>query len=217
METADGPVLHLDAELPGVGELGFIGRTRTGAPVLQNRPLVRLGQVHGNHVADVTEGGSIPSTDGVRTHSPDVLLTVRTADCVPALLADRNGIALLHAGWRGLAAGILEEGLSAFTDPESVRVVLGPAIRVCCYEVGPEVAAQFPEETLHRGPRERPHLDLFHAATLRLVKRGVPRPSIVTAPFCTRCHQHLLASARGSHGGPERILAFASYRSPAAG
>ena len=213
IETADGPLLQLDAELPGVADLGFIGRTRPGANVLENRAVVRLGQVHGNRVVEVTEPGSIPSTDGARTRSPDVLLTVRTADCVPAILAHAGGIALVHAGWRGLAAGILEEGLSGFPDAESVRVVLGPAIRVCCYEVGPEVAAQFPADALRPGPRERPHLDLFHAATLRLVERGVPRASIVAAPFCTRCHQHLLASARGSQGGPERIIAFASYRS----
>jgi len=216
IESADGPLLHLDAELPGVADLGFIGRTRPGAKFLENRAVVRLGQVHGNHVVDVTDPGSIPATDGARTRSPDVVLTIRTADCVPAVLAHPDGVALVHAGWRGLAAGILEESLSGFPDAAAVRVVLGPAIGVCCYEVGPEVAAQFPAEALRPGPRERPHLDLFHAATLRLVERGVPRRSIVTAPFCTRCHQHLLASARGSQGGPERIIAFASYRSPTA-
>ena len=217
MESADGPVLKLDAEFPGVAALGFIGRTRSGAPVLENRDVVRLGQVHGTQVVDATAPGSFASTDGARTHTPNLLLTVRTADCVPVLLAHPSGIALLHAGWRGLAAGVLEEGLSGFPDPESVRVVLGPAIRVCCYEVGPEVAAQFPADALRPGPRERPHLDLFHAATRRLVQHGVSPRSIVVAPFCTRCHQHLLASARGSAGGPERIIAFASYRSKPGG
>ena len=213
IESSDGPVLQLDAEFPGVAELGFIGRTRPEASVLGNRATVRLGQVHGSRVVEVNQPGAIQSTDGVRTHTPEVLITVRTADCVPALFAHPNGIALVHAGWRGLAGGILEEALSGFPAPASVRVVLGPAIRVCCYEVGPEVAAQFPRAALSPGPRERPHLDLFHAATLRLVERGVPERSIVAAPFCTRCHQHLLASSRGSQGGPERIIAFASYRS----
>jgi polyphenol oxidase len=210
-ETTDGPVLYLEPALPGVRELGFLGRTRPGQATLGDRGSVRLGQVHGKHVVNVTEPGSIASCDGVRTRTPDVLLTVRTADCVPVLLADSGEIALLHAGWRGLAAGILEAGLSGFSKPESVHAVLGPAIRRCCYEVGPEVAAQFPKETLHPGSGERPHLDLFRAATLRLVAGGVRPEYIVEAPFCTRCHQHLLASARGSGGGPERIIAFASY------
>jgi purine-nucleoside/S-methyl-5'-thioadenosine phosphorylase / adenosine deaminase len=210
--TEDGPVLNYVGALPGVHELGFVGRARPGKSVLQNRAAVRLGQVHGNHVVDVTTPGAIASCDGARTHIPQVLLTVRTADCVPVLLADMDGIALLHAGWRGLAAGILESGLSGFRRRENVRAVLGPAIGVCCYEVGPEVAEQFPPDTLRPGPGERPHLDLFRAAMRRLVALGVPERSIEAAPFCTRCHQHLLASARGSQGGPERIIAFASYR-----
>jgi YfiH family protein len=212
IETGDGPVLNYVDDLPGLSELGFIGRTRPGNSVLISRAAVRLGQVHGNRVAQVTEPGSIASCDGARTHTPELLLTVRTADCVPVLLADPDGIALLHAGWKGMVAGILEAGLSGFRRPESVRAVLGPAIRVCCYEVGPEVAAQFPADTLKNGFGERPHLDLFRAATGRLVAAGMAEGSIVEAPFCTRCHQHLLASARGSEGGPERIVAFAGYR-----
>jgi len=214
-ETTDGPVLYLESPGPGVRELGFVGRTRPGQPVFGNRASVRLGQVHGNRVVDVTEPGSIASCDGARTRASDLLITVRTADCVPVLLADAGGIALLHAGWRGLAAGILEAGLTGFSRPESVHAVLGPAIRACCYEVGPEVAAQFPSDTLRPGSGQRPHLDLFRAATLRLQAGGVRANAIVEAPFCTRCHQHLLASARGSGGGPERIIAFASYEEAA--
>src|SRR5262245_27962685 len=112
--TADGPVLNYVGDLPGVRELGFIGRTRPGMAVLESRGVVRLGQVHGNRVVPVTSPGAIPSCDGARTQTPELLLTVRTADCVPVLLADEEGIALLHAGWRGLAGGILEVGLSQF-------------------------------------------------------------------------------------------------------
>jgi len=216
-ESPDGLVLTLAGDIPGVSELGFIGRTHPGMPVLAHRATVRLGQVHGAHVASVTESGSIPSCDGARTHTPNLLLTVRTADCVPVLLTDANGIALLHAGWRGLAGGILEEGLSGFQDPQTVHAVLGPAIRVCCYEVGPEVASQFPQESLRPGPGAKAHLDLFRAARMQLLARGVRMESIAEAPYCTRCHQHLLASARGSAGGAERIIAFAGFRSGLAG
>jgi purine-nucleoside/S-methyl-5'-thioadenosine phosphorylase / adenosine deaminase len=212
IETDDGPVLRPDPVPPGVGELGFAGRYQPGKSILSGRASVRLGQVHGQRVVEVSEPGSVSSCDGASTVIPDLLLTVRTADCVPVLLADPSRISLLHAGWRGLAAGILEAGLSGFGDPRGVCVVLGPAIRACCYEVGLAVAALFPEVALRPGRRDRPHLDLFRAATVRLVEAGVPPPAIVEAPFCTRCHQHLLASARGSGGGPERIIAFASHR-----
>ena len=208
----DQVMLRPDPALPGVGEIGFVGRWRPELPFLDGQPAVRLDQVHGTHVEDVATPGVIQTCDGARTRVPGLLLTVRTADCIPALLAAPEGIALLHAGWRGLAAGILEAGVQGFRDPAAVRIVLGPAIGPCCYEVGPEVASRFPSVALLPGRGERPHLDLYTAARMRLSTVGVSPSAIHAAPFCTRCHQHLLASSRGSSGGPDRIIAFATYR-----
>jgi len=73
------------------------------------------------------------------------------------------------------------------------------------------------QESLRPGPRAKAHLDLFRAARMQLLARGVRMESIAEAPYCTRCHQHLLASARGSAGGAERIIAFAGFRSGLAG
>lgn len=208
----DQVTLRPDPALPGVGEIGFVGRWRPGLPFLDGQPSVRLDQVHGDHVAEVASPGVIQACDGARTRVPGLVLTVRTADCIPVLLASTEGIALLHAGWRGLAAGILENGVRGFQDPSTVHAVLGPAIGPCCYEVGPEVAARFPSGALSPGRGKRPHLDLVAAARLRLGTSGVKATAIHAAPFCTRCHQHRLASSRGSGGGPDRIIAFATYR-----
>ncbi|HET9234031.1 MAG TPA: polyphenol oxidase family protein [Candidatus Eisenbacteria bacterium] len=208
----DQVTLRPDPVLPGVGEIGFVGRWRPGLPFLDGQPAVRLDQVHGDRVEEVATSGVIQTCDGARTRVPGLVLTVRTADCIPVLLASTEGIALLHAGWRGLVAGILENGVRGFQHPSAVHAVLGPAIGPCCYEVGSEVAARFPAEALLPGRGERPHLDLMSAARLRLLAAGLPRTAIHAAPFCTRCHQHRLASSRGSGGGPDRIIAFATYR-----
>lgn len=206
-------VLRPEAPPDGTSELGFVGRAlRPGIPgPLDGRPLVRLGQVHGARVVHCGRPGSIPECDGAVTGEGGVLLTVRTADCLPVLLSSaRGGIALLHAGWRGLLEGILEAGVAELTAPGDLHAVLGPAIGVCCYEVGPEVAARFPAEALDRSRGERPHVDLGRAAARRLVALGIPPERIDVIPVCTRCHQHLLHSSRGSGAAPGRITAFAA-------
>jgi len=165
--------------------------------------------VHGARIATRETPGVESACDGARTRTTGLLLTVRTADCVPAMMiAPGDGVALVHAGWRGLDAGILEEAVATFPDPARLRVVLGPAIGPCCYEVGPEVAARFPPESICPGSGPQPHLDLHRAAILRLVTSGVPAAGVETISSCTRCHQHLLYSSRGSGGSAERITAF---------
>lgn len=206
-------VLRLDPPPPGTAEIGFVGRgLRPGAPgPVAGRDSVRLGQVHGTRIEKRAEPGAIPECDGARSGVAGLLLTVRTADCLPVLLSDpAEGIALVHAGWRGLAAGMLEAAVATFARPDRVHVVIGPAIRVCCYEVGPEVADRFPSGTLRGVRGDRSHLDLYGAARLRLGGLGVVPERIVESPSCTRCHQHLLYSSRGSGGAPERLIAFAS-------
>jgi YfiH family protein len=112
-------------------------------------------QVHGNHVS-VSDGGEQPGfrivgeADGLATDRTGLLMTVTVADCVPVFLLDPESrcIALLHAGWRGVAAGILDRGIAALaalrgSAAGGLQVHLGPAICGSCYEVGPEVLARF--------------------------------------------------------------------------
>jgi copper oxidase (laccase) domain-containing protein len=145
-----------------------------------------------------------------KEHGPGLVLTVRTADCIPVLLASPPRASRLHAGWRGLIAGILEAGVATFAEPGRLHVLFGPAIGPCCYEVGPEVACQFPAAALPVAPGAGARLDLARSATLRLTALGIAADRVHAAPFCTRCHQHILHSSRGSGAAPGRILAFAS-------
>jgi YfiH family protein len=146
--------------------------------------------------------------DGHATADADVLLAVTTADCVPISVVDpgRRAVALLHAGWRGAAAGILERGVAVLSertasDPGELRVHLGPAICGRCYEVGPEVFTALGLEA-PAGPEP---LDLRVALARRAVLAGVAPGHVTISEHCTRCGEGFF-SHRG--GDPWRQVAF---------
>jgi YfiH family protein len=125
--------------------------------VKRNRALLRevlklpaepiwLTQVHGTRVIDAFDAGPGEEADGCVTGTGGVVCAVLTADCLPVLLCDRRStrIAALHAGWRGLAAGIIEEGLRRIhVPPANLMAWLGPAIGPSAYEVGDDVRNTF--------------------------------------------------------------------------
>lgn len=162
--------------------------------------------------------------DGFLTSRPGVLLTVGIADCVPAFLAapERRVVALLHAGWRGAAAGIVPQAIEAMereygVAPGEIRAWWGPAIGPCCYPVGPEVVAALaataagarPEAWLAAGAGGT-RVDLRAALTLQAAASGVPRAGIAASPLCTACDERL-HSYRREGGGGGRMLALAGY------
>jgi polyphenol oxidase len=134
-------------------------------------------QVHETTVRRVTHvpAGEPPEpADGQATALAGVPAIVLTADCLPIALAADGAVAMLHAGWRGLAAGIVEEGVGALRDvggTGAVGAAIGPGAGVCCYEVGEEVHAVFAGE----GPeiRDDRRLDLKLIARRRLEAAGV--------------------------------------------
>ncbi len=144
-----------------------------------------LQQVHGSAVVEVVRPGGplapVAEADGAWTRVPGVILAVRVADCVPILMAAPGGVAVVHAGWRGAAAGIIGvavERLCAGTgcEPGQLAAAIGPAISQSCFEVGPEVVTALadtgvdPEEFAVSGPRGRPLVDL-HAVVRAHLRR----------------------------------------------
>ena len=147
--------------------------------------------------------------DALVTDQSNILLTVKTADCVPILIGDsRTGaMAAVHAGWRGTLASIVGHALDRMvreygTSPADVRVAIGPAAGTCCYEVGVEVIdafrKQFPDsDDLFSATREGHALvDLYKANRKQLVSKGVADERIHTSPLCTMCGNHLFFSYR---------------------
>ena len=153
-----------------------------------------LRQRHGIDVLRATRPGPTGDGDALIVSEPGVAATVFVADCVPVLIAAGDSVAAVHAGWRGLASGVLASAVhelsrSSFRDGTSAEAWIGPAIGPCCYEVGEDVAAQVESrsgpEVVIRRPGWKPHLDLPLAARRQLADLGVARVS--TAERCVRC------------------------------
>jgi YfiH family protein len=102
-----------------------------------------IRQVHGSTVLVATEPGSIGAADGLITEVLGLPLAVATADCVPVILEGAGSTVIVHAGWRGLAARVVERALDRMHEigDRPLRMAIGPAIGPCCYEVGDEVIA----------------------------------------------------------------------------
>ena len=116
-----------------------------------NWPLLQVKQIHSAIVHRVNDPHPEPLTgDGLITNVPALLLAIKTADCVPVLVADvkRRAVGAFHAGWRGTVARIVEKGIGEMrrqfgSVPRDLRAAIGPCIRRCCYSVGSDVRAEF--------------------------------------------------------------------------
>jgi YfiH family protein len=149
---------------------------------------VRLGQGPPEGKPPVGEA------DGLVTSDPGVVLAVLTADCAPVLLADPAAgvVGVVHAGWRGLAAGVVEAGVAAMADlgadPAATVGLVGPAVGGCCYEVGPEVreavAARLPA-ALATTRDGRHGLDPAAGAAQALARAGVEVTNVRVVGECT--------------------------------
>jgi YfiH family protein len=169
--------------------------------------LAHIRQVHGSEVLRVTEPpedpgdpGQLPRFDGQATALAGVAPMVLVADCLPVAVAAQGAVAMLHAGWRGLAGGIIEEGLSALrelgaTDP--FRAAIGPGAGPCCYEVGEEVHAVFAEQGLEA--RQGSNLDLKAIARTQLHAAGVE--TVHDLRLCTICSEPSLLFSHRRDGG----------------
>ncbi len=177
---------RLDAALGHDPESVLIGRQVHGGELLVHYG----GQEPPAWVAPVD---APPEVDGHATAVPSLVPLVFVADCLPIALAGPGGVAMLHGGWRGLAAGIVDRGVAAV---EARAAAVGPGIGRCCYEVGEEVLAAF--EPLGAGIAAGCMLDLAEVARRLLERAGVEEIEI--AGLCTSCNQDLFFSHRGSGG-----------------
>lgn len=178
---------------------GEAGRTTDFAPsgrnVARARELLRrfvpdepvwLSQVHGTAIADLDASYSGFDADGSVTRTPGIVCAVVTADCLPVLLADRDSraVAVAHAGWRGLAAGVVEAAVAAMRiEPSSLLAWLGPAIGPQAFEVGSDVYTAFCDRDpgaaecfirlANTSTNMKWHADLYALARRNLSRAGV--------------------------------------------
>lgn len=189
--------------------------------------LLRPAQVHGNAVvsAEACRAQSRPAADAVVSNEPGVAVGVVTADCVPILLASRSGrvVAAIHAGWRGLAAGVVAAGVHAVrarAGCEALVAVVGPHIGICCYEVDAAVLDPLADRfgTALGGalrPSRPGHalLDLGVLASWEL-QRSDPGPieTACTEATCTRCDPERFHSFRRDGARAGRLVHFVAAR-----
>ncbi len=170
------------------------------------RAAVHARQVHGAkirvHDAPTVGLNVVGECDGHVTSEAGVLLAITIADCVPVFVVEptTRTVGVLHAGWRGAAAGVVEQGLEAVSDGsrvEDLHVHLGPAICGRCYEVGPEVFDALGEPV----PSAKSLLDLRGVLARRALQSGVHASRLTVSEHCTRCTGSGLFSHRGGDRG----------------
>lgn len=191
---------------------------------LAGRRLCRVHQVHGREVVTLRKGDEPPAgkqADALLTDDPALVVSVRTADCVPILVTEKSGrlVAAVHAGWRGMVAGILPECLSALhhqgIGKEDMILAIGPCIGAEAFEVGEEVVAEFVRALGGDAPVIRvegckPHVDLGRAAFLQARGYGLMEEQIDHADLCTVRDERLFFSHRRDAGLTGRMAAVIS-------
>jgi YfiH family protein len=202
--------------------------------------VITLTQVHGRAVVVVRRDRAVPAGrpdgDALISDRPDVAIAVRAADCVPLLLADSRtrAVGAVHAGWRGTVAGVARAAVDAMqrefrSNPSDLVAAIGPAIGVCCYEVGSELVDAFAQAGYSRSlvdrwflaqphrrgvsGRAKLHLDVIGANRDQLTLAGVPADSIHVAGLCTAMHLDVLTSYRAEGEKAGRLVG--AIRAPA--
>ena len=194
---------------------------------LDARDLVVPGQVHGTVVAEVGSGQRgrgaqgpadvLPATDGLLTAEPGLPLFVSFADCVPVAVAADDGhggvrLALVHAGWRGMVAGIVGTAARAAGAGGTLRAaVIGPSICPRCFEVAADVGERF--EAAFPGTWRDGRVDLWESARRQLREAGLPPGHVLSTGLCT-CHDRRFFSHRRERGltGRQAAIAWVTAR-----
>ena len=198
-------------------EVRFTGRGPAGEreevlrSIEPDSPPVAWGRQIHSAVALPARPGLCGEGDALYTREAGMALSVITADCVPVLLAGSRGLAAVHAGWRGVAGGVVAASLAKLDGPLSGWTAwVGPAIGPCCYEVGEEVAEQVAAassaEVVSQGPVGLPHLDLQAAVRVQLETADIGEIEVLR--HCTRCDAERLWSYRREGKGAGRNMAF---------
>jgi purine-nucleoside/S-methyl-5'-thioadenosine phosphorylase / adenosine deaminase len=204
-------------ELPWL-EHGFGTRLTSGWP--DTSRLATVHQIHSDRILRADRAGKLGDGDALISNQPGILLAVRTADCLPILIADpRNrAVAAVHAGWRGTIQEIAPKTVQAMarefgSRPEDLVVAIGPGIGYCCFEVGVEVAVQFaPYFPERKDLSERAEVDLAEATVRQLRRNDVGVRQIAESGLCTFCQPEDFHSYRRDREAAGRMVTAIGLR-----
>jgi YfiH family protein len=192
---------------------GFGTRLSVGWPAINN--LATAKQIHSDRVLIVESAGPQGEGDALISNRPGVALAIRTADCLPILIADprTRAVAAVHAGWRGVVSEIVSKTVHAMcqgfdSKPQDLVVAIGPGIGGCCFEVGPEVAIQFAPFFPELDLSGRAKIDLVETTCRQLRRNGVSQRQITTSGLCSYCNRELFESYRRDRDAAGRMVAM---------
>lgn len=191
--TDDEPERVIENRRRAAATLGLEPERVATAHQVHGADLLEHGEPPADHAFAAPVGKQLPRADGHLTAMPGLGLLVMVADCYPVALSDGQRVAMLHCGWRPLAAGILERALARFDAPPAAAV--GPGIGGCCYEVGPEVLTAFDELD---GVATGRMLDLRAVIAAKLAAAGVT--TVENVARCTSCEPQRYFSHRRDIG-----------------
>jgi len=179
--------------------------------------IVKPIQVHSCDIVECHQSGEFQDIDGVLTNNEELVLSIQVADCIPIFIFDSrtNLIGLVHAGWRGVSKDIVKSIADKLerlnSDLKDVIVLLGPSIRQCCFEIGPEVAKLFDEKYQIKGKGDRSLLDLQGHVIDQFIKKGFSEDQIIDINKCTCCSDKYHSYRRnGQKTG--RMIAMMGFR-----
>lgn len=198
---------------------------------LDPESMVLVNYEHGDGIAKIRpqDAGKgffistdLPKCDALVVDAPGVTAVTLHADCVPVFVVDRTGSrgGVCHAGWKGTARR-LPQKLAAYliragSRPQDLLAGIGPHIRSCCFEVGPEVAEifakEFTSDVISRIRGEKSFVSLENAILEQLTDAGLTREQITCAAACTSCREDLFYSHRRDHGHTGAMGAFLAIR-----
>ena len=177
--------------------------------------LAWVQQIHGSDIAQVDTFGEIGKFDGLISGEGGIFLTITTADCIPIFLYNKytDTLALLHAGWRGIAKGIIPSGVEMLcgksnSEPDGIIAALGPHIRSCCYSVSDDVADRFSSTFISKGKKGKWYLDLTACTVTAMRQSGVRISNIEHQGYCTSCEEEYYYSHRRDRGITGRMMAL---------
>ncbi len=188
---------------------------------ISEKQIAFTDQIHSTNIVRVNKPGVYSQSDALITKETDIFLAIQTADCLPVFIFDpvNRVIAAIHAGWRGVKAGIITASINTLFStfalrPQNFFVVIGPGLQKECFEVRSDVSMYFPIKYLgkHSDPGKK-FLDLSGYVKYILLNLGIPEDQVEQHPDCTMCKTDLYYSYRRDKERSGRMIGLIGMRS----
>jgi len=187
---------------------------------ISDKDIAFSDQIHSAKVVVADQSGIYPASDALITSRKNLFLAIQTADCFPIFIFDpvRLIIAAIHAGWRGVQAGIIPATIKLLTNslelnPKNLYAAIGPGLQKECFEVRSDVSRHFPQSFLsdHSDP-EKKYLDLSGYIRRNLIEQEIETDHIETNGSCTMCNQESFYSYRRDKDQSGRMIGLIGIR-----